>query len=108
MGTNIFHAYTIKGAESETYSPKFIYHGMQYIGINLTLGSDVTWMPKASDMSMTVVRASNEHVLEASTNDELFNGIHSNVDRAIKVCRFEECFQYGLLMMRIRATCILS
>ncbi|KAL1607762.1 hypothetical protein SLS60_002698 [Paraconiothyrium brasiliense] len=84
MGTNIFHAYTIKGAESEVYSPKFIYHGMQYLGINLTLGSDIIWAPKASDMSMTVIRASNEQVLEASTSDKLFNGIHSNIDRSIK------------------------
>ena len=86
MGTNIFHGYTIKGTENEVYSPKLMYHGMQYLGINLTLGSDVTWAPKASDMSMTVIRAANEPAMEVSTSDQLFNSIHSNIDRSIKVC----------------------
>lgn len=59
---------------------------MQYLGTNLTLSGNTTWAPKASDMSMTVLRAANENVLEVETSDELFNGIHRNIDRAIKVC----------------------
>ncbi|RYP21635.1 hypothetical protein DL765_002096 [Monosporascus sp. GIB2] len=75
----IFDAYTIKGVGPEVYSPKFLYHGMQYIGVNLA------WTPSASDMTGSVIRASNERVLEVSTSNELFNGIHRIIDRSIQV-----------------------
>ncbi|RYP82234.1 hypothetical protein DL769_001728 [Monosporascus sp. CRB-8-3] len=74
----IFDAYTIKGEGSEVYSPKFLYHGMQYVGVNLT------WTPSASDMTGSVIRASNGRVLEVSTSNELFNGIHKIIDRSIQ------------------------
>ncbi|RYP00449.1 hypothetical protein DL763_000801 [Monosporascus cannonballus] len=74
----IFDAYTIKGEGSEVYSPKFLYHGMQYVGVNLT------WTPSASDMTGSVIRAPNERVLELSTSNELFNGIHKIIDRSIQ------------------------
>ncbi|RYP72462.1 hypothetical protein DL770_007964 [Monosporascus sp. CRB-9-2] len=77
-GGPIFDAYTIKGEASEVYSPKFLYHGMQYIGVNLT------WTPSVSDMTGSVIRASNERVLEVLTSNELFNGIHKIIDRSIQ------------------------
>ena len=76
----IFDAYTIKGEKNEVYSPKFLYHGMQYVSVNLT------WTPSALDMTASVIRAANEQVLSVSTSNNLFNSIHKIIDRSIQVC----------------------
>ena len=87
MGTNIFHAYTIKGEAEEIYSPKFHYQGMQMLGINKTIGTNESypWPPPVSAFSATRIRASNENVLSVSTSNDLFNKIHRNIDNSIQV-----------------------
>ncbi|KAH8897978.1 alpha-L-rhamnosidase [Thozetella sp. PMI_491] len=77
-GTPIFDAYTLKGADFETYTTKWIYHGARYVGVN------VTWTPSASDMVGSVIRADNEVVLETTTSNGLFNDIHKIIDRSIQ------------------------
>jgi alpha-L-rhamnosidase len=78
-GSPIFDAYTLSGADVEWYAPKFMYHGMQYIGVN------VTWTPSVSDITGYAVRADNEQVLSFSTSNQLFNDIHRIIDRSIQV-----------------------
>lgn len=85
MGTNIFHAYTIKGEAEEIYSPKFHYQGMQMLGINKTIGTNETaWPPPISAFSATRIRASNENVLSVETSNDLFNKIHKLIDNSIQ------------------------
>lgn len=78
-GSPIFDAYTLSGAPTESYSPKFMYHGARYIGVN------VTWTPSVGDMTGSIIRASNDVVLQTSTSNDLFDGIHKIIDRSIQV-----------------------
>lgn len=96
-GSPIFDAYIIAGLETESYTPKFMYHGNQYIGVSdpstverkyyllMTSQVNTTWEPSLSDMSGQVIRAVNENSGSVSTSDSLFNQIHEIIDRSIKV-----------------------
>ncbi|KAH8896774.1 alpha-L-rhamnosidase [Thozetella sp. PMI_491] len=77
-GSPIFDAYTMAGLEFESFTPKFMYHGSQYIAVN------TTWAPSLADMTGKVIRAVNEPVSFVSTSNPLFNKIHQIIDRAIK------------------------
>lgn len=77
-GGPTFDAYTLSGASLQSYSPQFLYHGFQYLGVN------TTWEPSLEAMEGIVIRAANEPVLGFSTSSELFNGIHNIIDRSIQ------------------------
>ncbi|KAF9873345.1 putative alpha-l-rhamnosidase protein [Colletotrichum karsti] len=77
-GSPIFDAYTLSSSPSQSYTPRYLYHGFQYLGVNLT------WTPTASDLTAHVIRAANEPILEVETSNTLFNSIHELVDRSIK------------------------
>ena len=68
----------MSSAETQIYSPKWLYHGFQFLGVN------TTWEPSLDDMVGYVIRAENEPVLSFSTSDQLFNDIHRIIDRSIK------------------------
>lgn len=51
---------------------------MQYLGVN------TTWEPSLDDMEGIVIRAANEPVLSVSTSMDLFNDIHTIIDRSVQ------------------------
>ncbi|KAB8204793.1 bacterial alpha-L-rhamnosidase-domain-containing protein [Aspergillus parasiticus] len=74
----IFDGYTIAGLEVESFTPNFMYHGNQYIGVN------TTWKPNISDMTGLVARAANEESSTLSTSNTLFNQIHEIIQRSVQ------------------------
>jgi alpha-L-rhamnosidase len=76
-GGPIYDGYTFAGRASETYRPKFMYHGFQYLMVNLTNA------PLASDMKAFAIRADNEAVGSIKTSSTLFDNIYKITDRAV-------------------------
>lgn len=76
-GSPIFDAYTFAGKGPEKYRQKFMYHGLQYLMVNLT------YAPAASDLKGYVIRADNEAVGSQTSSNKLFNDIHRIIDRSI-------------------------
>lgn len=76
-GSPIWDAYTSNGTAG-TYSPKFMYHGMRYLGVNLTSE------PSASALTALVIRTSADSVGSVQTSDSMLNSIHKIIDRAIQ------------------------
>lgn len=77
-GTPIYDAYTFASSNAETYKQKFMYHGLQYLMVNLTT------TPKASDLVGYVIRTDNEVVGTLDTSNSLFNNIHKIIDRSVQ------------------------
>uniref|UniRef100_A0A0B7KF84 alpha-L-rhamnosidase n=1 Tax=Bionectria ochroleuca TaxID=29856 RepID=A0A0B7KF84_BIOOC len=77
-GKPIFNAYTLSNSSSQTYSPKFLYHGFQYLGVN------TTWEPSLDDLEGLVIRAANEANIKFSSSSDHFNNIHKIIDRSIQ------------------------
>lgn len=78
-GEPIFDGYTCSGKPSETFSPKFVYHGMRYLQVDNLAAS-----PDVADMTGQVIRQNNEVAGTVETSSELFNGIHKIIDRSIQ------------------------
>ena len=77
-GSPIFDGYTIAGSSSESYTPKFMYHGFRYLQVN------ATWTPLATDITGQVIRTSTDVVGSTASSNSLFNSIHKIIDRAIQ------------------------
>ncbi|CAH0057566.1 unnamed protein product [Clonostachys solani] len=77
-GKPIFNAYTLSNSSSQIYSPKFLYHGFQYLGVN------TTWEPSLDDLEGFVIRAANEANVDFSSSSDHFNSIHKIIDRSIQ------------------------
>lgn len=76
-GSPIWDAYTSNGTPS-TFSPKFMYHGMRYLGVNFTSA------PSASALTALVIRTSADAVGSVQTSDNMLNSIHKIINRAIQ------------------------
>ncbi|KAJ5771634.1 Alpha-L-rhamnosidase [Penicillium odoratum] len=76
-GRPIYDAFTSAGV-SQVYSPKFMYHGFRYLGVNLTSA------PRSSDAVGLVIRTDSESVGDISTSDSMLNSIHRIINRAIQ------------------------
>jgi len=75
----ILDHYTTKGGGTETWHPRFVYHGLRYL--------QVTGLPSAPDkgaVSATVLRAANGGAGSFDSSDRLLNGIHTIIDRSIQ------------------------
>ena len=78
-GTPIFDGYTCSGSEYEATSPKFMYHGMQYLQVD-----NLPAPPALANMTGQVIRQNNDAVGTVVTSSSLFNSIHKIIDRAIQ------------------------
>lgn len=76
-GSPIWDAYTSNGTPS-TFSPKFMHHGMRYLGVNFISA------PVASVLIALVIRTSADAVGDVQTSDSMLNSIHKIIDRAIQ------------------------
>lgn len=77
-GVPIYDTFISNGT-TQTWRPKFVYHGMQYLEIR-----GVTSGVTVSDVKARVIRAANDQVGTLQTSDETINAVHSLVDRAIQ------------------------
>ncbi|GGQ30304.1 alpha-L-rhamnosidase [Actinomadura coerulea] len=71
--------YTLAGKGTETWHPRFVYHGFRYL--------QVTGLPSAPDadaVSAVVLRAGNASAGSFESSDLLLNGIHKIIDRSIQ------------------------
>ena len=78
-GEPIFDGYTFAGRDSEWYAPRFMYHGFRYLQVD-----NLTNPPSVNDLEALVIRADNEQVSSFNTDVDLFNSIHTNIDRSIQ------------------------
>jgi hypothetical protein len=76
-GAPIYDAFTSSGA-AQIYTPKFMYHGFRYLGVNLTSE------PAISDIQGLVIRTDCVVVGDIVTSDTMLNNIHKIIDRAIQ------------------------
>ena len=76
-GSPIFDGYTSNGTVN-TYSPKFMYHGFRYIQVNLTNA------PNTASATGFAIRSEVESVGTVSSSVDLFNNIHTFIDRSIQ------------------------
>ncbi|MFF0519822.1 family 78 glycoside hydrolase catalytic domain [Actinomadura nitritigenes] len=75
----IMDTYTLAGTGTETWHPRFVYHGFRYIQIS---GLDAA--PSADTVSATILRAGNASAGSFDSSDLLLNGIHTIIDRAVQ------------------------
>lgn len=78
-GNPIYDDYTLSGHGTETWHPEFIYHGFRYI--------QVEGLPSAPGMDVItalVLRAANESAGSFTCSDDLLNGVHRIIDRAVQ------------------------
>ncbi|WP_141013463.1 family 78 glycoside hydrolase catalytic domain [Nocardioides sambongensis] len=78
-GPNAYDTFTLAGAGTETYRPRFRYHGMQYLQVEGLPGE-----PTASTVKGLVLRADNADVGEFDSSDEMLNSIHALIDRSVQ------------------------
>lgn len=72
--------YITKGAEAETFTPKYNYKGFRYIGI---LGLPAGTVPNINDLIAEEVRSDVKVIGAFNCSNALFNQIHANVVRTI-------------------------
>ncbi|MXG89301.1 family 78 glycoside hydrolase catalytic domain [Nocardioides flavescens] len=77
-GTPIYDTFTSDGTP-QTWHPKFVYHGMQYLEVR-GVTSDV----KISGVKARVIRADNDQVGSLDTSDPMIDAVHRLVDRAVQ------------------------
>jgi alpha-L-rhamnosidase len=78
-GKNAYDTFTLAGEGTETYTPRFRYHGMRWLQV-----SGLPAAPTAETMKGLVLRTSNEAVGEFKTSDETLGQIHTMIDRSVQ------------------------
>ncbi|MFI8949719.1 family 78 glycoside hydrolase catalytic domain [Streptomyces sp. NPDC053750] len=78
VGGPLWDTYTTRGDRSETWHPKFSYHGFRYL--------ELKGLPENATVSVRgrVLRTDNASSGDFTSSDQLVNGIHSIIRRAIE------------------------
>lgn len=76
-GGAAYWQYTLAGLESETWFPKFWYHGSRYFQVELQPASPGGALPVVESLEGVVVHTASEPIGEFSCSNELFNRIHT-------------------------------
>jgi hypothetical protein len=71
--------YTLKGAGTETWFPKFFYRGARYLRVDCLPPKGLTNLPVVKSIAGVVVQSASEPVGEFQCSDDLFNRIHALV-----------------------------
>jgi len=71
--------YTLKGQGTETWFPKFFYHGSRYFQVELRAGTNRTELPELESIAGVVVHSASEPVGEFECSNDLFNRIRQLV-----------------------------
>ncbi|MFI0483310.1 family 78 glycoside hydrolase catalytic domain [Actinomadura sp. 9N215] len=78
-GSPIWDAYTLSGKGTETWHPRFCYHGFRYVQLE--------GLPSAPDdgtVTGIVLRAANEEAGSFTCSHGLLNDVHKIIDRAVQ------------------------
>ncbi|GAA3960097.1 family 78 glycoside hydrolase catalytic domain [Actinomadura viridis] len=78
VGVPIWDEYTTRGAGAETWHPRFSYHGFRYL--------EVRGLPEGASLKVRgqVLHADNASAGSFASSNELVNGIHGLIRRAIE------------------------
>ncbi|MEV6110584.1 family 78 glycoside hydrolase catalytic domain, partial [Streptomyces sp. NPDC051940] len=78
VGAPLWDGYTAAGTGSETWHPKFGYHGFRYV--------EIRGLPEGATVSVRgrVLRADNASAGAFTSSDGLVNGIHSLIRRSVE------------------------
>jgi alpha-L-rhamnosidase len=71
--------YTLAGQGTETWHPRFVYHGFRYVQV-----TGLASKPAKDAVSAVVLRAGNASAGSFESSDLLLNGIHRIIDRSIQ------------------------
>lgn len=78
-GTPIYDRYTLSGRGTETWHPRFVYHGLRYLQVTGLPGT-----PRRDTVSAIVLRAANDKAGTFTSSDRLLDGIHTIIDRSVQ------------------------
>ncbi|MEV1024859.1 family 78 glycoside hydrolase catalytic domain [Streptomyces sp. NPDC050264] len=78
VGAPLWDSYTTGSAKTETWHPKFSYHGFRYV--------EIRGLPEGATVSVRgkVLRADNASAGTFTSSNDLINGIHSITRRAVE------------------------
>ncbi len=72
-GGTAYWQYTLAGTGSETWMPKFFYHGCRYLSVTLTAASGSSQLPVIDSLSGVVIQSASTNVGNFSCSFDLFN-----------------------------------
>ncbi|MGW1343233.1 family 78 glycoside hydrolase catalytic domain [Kribbella sp. NPDC002412] len=78
-GGPIWDTYTLAGHGTETWHPRFRYHGLRYLQVE-----GLPQPPTSDTVTGLVLRAANEKVGHFACSNELITTLHTIIDRAIQ------------------------
>ncbi len=76
-GGAAYWQYTLAGTGSETWMPKFFYHGCRYLQVTLTTASGSSQLPVVDALSGVVIQSSSTNAGNFSCSFPLFNSIRT-------------------------------
>ncbi|HZL79078.1 MAG TPA: family 78 glycoside hydrolase catalytic domain [Candidatus Limnocylindrales bacterium] len=72
-GGAAYWKYTLAGTGSETWVPKFFYHGSRYLQVTLTAASGSAQLPVVDALTGVVIQSGSTNVGDFSCSNDLFN-----------------------------------
>jgi alpha-L-rhamnosidase len=78
-GSPIYDTYVMSGRGEEIWQPRFVYHGFRYLEVR-----GLPKEPAPGDAKTLVLRTTNERAGSFTSSDDLINGIHTIIDRAVQ------------------------
>ena len=82
-GGPVYYTYTLKGAATETWSPRFFYYGSRYLQVE-TSGPAAATPPQIVELTSQFVHSSAATVGSFACANPLVNRIHALIDAAIE------------------------
>ncbi len=72
-GGSAYWQYTLAGTGSETWTPRFFYHGCRYLQVTLTAALGSAQLPVVDSLSGVVIQSATANVGDFSCSNDLFN-----------------------------------
>jgi alpha-L-rhamnosidase len=80
----VLYQYTLRGnAASESWHPRFTYHSFRYVQVTTQPADAGARMPEVVSLAGDFVHADSATIGTFKTSDDLFNRIHTLIDRAV-------------------------
>lgn len=76
-GGSAYWQYTLAGTGSETWTPRFFYHGCRYLQVSLAAAPGFSALPVVDSLSGTVIQSATASVGDFSCSNDLFNRIRT-------------------------------
>jgi hypothetical protein len=72
-GGTAYWQYTLAGTGSETWMPRFYYHGCRYLQVTLTAATGSSQLPTVDSLTGVVIQSASTNVGNFSCSNDLFN-----------------------------------